>query len=153
MARCLLSDEVRARVVADVDALAAEGLRVLAFAGRTVEGGPPQTAAEAEHDLTLMGLVGLADPVRPEVPEAIARCREAGIRVVMVTGDHPSTAAAVAAKAGLPAGPIVLGVDLPTDDDALRTLLADHAVSVPRGCCPNELFIARAFSRSARRSR
>ena len=141
-----LSDEVRARVVADVDALAAEGLRVLAFAGRTVEGSPPQTAEEAEHDLSLLGLVGLADPVRPEVPEAIARCRRAGIRVVMVTGDHPSTAAAVAAKAGLAAGPIVLGVDLPTDDAALQTLLADPAVSVLARVLPEQkLFIARAF--------
>ncbi len=141
-----LSDEVRARVVADVDALADEGLRVLAFAGRTVEGGPPQTAAEAERDLTLLGLVGLADPVRPEVPEAIARCRRAGIRVVMVTGDHPSTAAAVAARAGLPAGPIVLGVDLPTDDAELQALLADPAISVLARVLPEQkLFIARAF--------
>jgi magnesium-transporting ATPase (P-type) len=141
-----LSDEVRARVVADVDALAAEGLRVLAFAGRTLEGRPPQTAEEAEHDLTLLGLVGLADPVRPEVPEAIARCRDAGIRVVMVTGDHPSTAAAVAAKAGLPAGPIVLGVDLPTDDAELQALLADPAISVLARVLPEQkLFIARAF--------
>ncbi len=146
-----LSDEVRARVVADVDALAAEGLRVLAFAGRTVEGGPPQTAAEAEHDLTLLGLVGLADPVRPEVPEAIARCRRAGIRVVMVTGDHPSTAAAVAAKAGLPAGPIVLGVDLPPTTTRSGRSWPTPPSRCSRGCCPSRS--SSSLARSSRSAR
>ncbi len=141
-----ISDGARARVMANVDELAAEGLRVLAFASKTVEVGLPETVQEAEHDLSLLGLVGMADPVRPEVPEAIARCRRAGIRVVMVTGDHPSTAAAVASKAGLAAGPVVLGADLPSDDEALRVLLADPAVSVLARVAPEQkLFIARAF--------
>jgi Ca2+-transporting ATPase len=83
-----------------VEALAADGLRVLALARRELDGQVPATAADAEQDLELLGLVGMADPVRPEAPEAIARCRQVGIRVVMVTGDHPATAAAVAAKAG-----------------------------------------------------
>jgi potassium/sodium efflux P-type ATPase len=141
-----LSEEARARVAADVDSLAADGLRVLAFASRTVESGVPRTVEDAEHDLSLLGLVGMADPVRPEVPGAIARCRRAGIRVVMVTGDHPSTAAAVASKAGLAAGPVVLGADLPTEDEALQTLLADPAISVLARVAPEQkLFIARAF--------
>ena len=119
---------------------------MLAFASRTVEGDPPQTPEDVEGDLSLLGLVGLADPVRPEVPEAVRRCRQAGIRVVMVTGDHPSTAAAVAANAGLAAGPVVLGADLPEDDAALQTLLADPEVSVLARVAPEQkLRIARAL--------
>ena len=141
-----LSDEERARVFADVDALAADGLRVLAFASRTLEGDPPQTPGDVEVDLSLIGLVGLADPVRPEVPEAVRRCREAGIRVVMVTGDHPSTAAAVAAKAGLATGTVVLGADLPEDEVALQMLLAVPDVSVLARVAPEQkLRIARAL--------
>ena len=141
-----LSDEERARVSADVDALAADGLRVLAFASRTLEGDPPQSPGDVEVDLSLIGLVGLADPVRPEVPEAVRRCREAGIRVVMVTGDHPATAAAVAAKAGLATGTVVLGADLPEDEVALQSLLADPDVSVLARVAPEQkLRIARAL--------
>jgi len=91
--------EMRDSLRAAVDAMAAQGLRVLAFAFRRAPAaGDP---AEMEHGLTLAGLVGLEDPPRPEVPGAIARCREAGIRVIMVTGDHPHTAQAIAREIGL----------------------------------------------------
>jgi magnesium-transporting ATPase (P-type) len=86
-----LDPDREAAVLADVEALAADGLRVLAIARRPLDGRVPETATAAEQELELLGLVGMADPVRPEVPEAIARCRRAGIRVVMVTGDHPAT--------------------------------------------------------------
>jgi calcium-translocating P-type ATPase len=92
-------------------AVARQGLRVLAFAHRDL---PPACPRERlEEDLVLDGLVGLADPPRPEVSEAIARCREAGIRVVMVTGDHPSTAVAIGREIGLFAAedPMVLTGD------------------------------------------
>jgi calcium-translocating P-type ATPase len=84
------------------DALAAEGLRVLAVAYRAVPEGYDRE--HLEEGLTLAGLVGLEDPPRPEVPAAVARCREAGIRVIMVTGDHPRTAAAMARQVGLVRG-------------------------------------------------
>ena len=75
------------------------GLRVLALAWRAVPEGVVR--ARCEEDLVLSGLVALEDPPRPEVPAAIARCREAGIKVIMVTGDHPHTARAIAREVGL----------------------------------------------------
>jgi calcium-translocating P-type ATPase len=81
------------------DSLAAEGLRVLAVAYREVP-----AVCDHEHleeDLTLAGLVALEDPPRPEVPAAIAKCEQAGIRVIMITGDHPHTAEAIARQIGL----------------------------------------------------
>jgi calcium-translocating P-type ATPase len=120
--RCALPDAERARALAAADRLAREPLRVLAVAARRVPSaeGEPDTI---ERDLQLLGLVGMHDPPRPEVPEAIARCRAAGIRVVMVTGDNAVTARAVADLVGLGAGSQVLdGPELDALDDA--TLLA-----------------------------
>jgi len=87
----------KTRLLAMQDEMAEAGLRVLAFAHCPVSDGLP---AE-ESGMILSGLVGLEDPPRPEVPEAIARCVSAGIRVVMVTGDHPHTAQAIAREIGL----------------------------------------------------
>jgi len=101
------------------DFLAAEnrlgerGLRVLALAWRQVEDG--ETQEQWERDLVLCGLVGLEDPPRAEVPEAMRRCREAGIRVIMCTGDHPETARAIAREIGLARTPhprVVTGDEL-----------------------------------------
>jgi magnesium-transporting ATPase (P-type) len=96
---------------------------VLAFARREIEGEIPETAREVEGEMEFLGLVGMADPVRPEVPEAVARCRRAGIRVVMITGDHPATATSVAREAGLAAHTVMLGSELPDSDEALGILL------------------------------
>jgi sodium/potassium-transporting ATPase subunit alpha len=88
--------------------LASQGLRVIAVAFRSLSAQEaaaalPETAtAEAlEHDLILAGFLGIEDPVRPEVPQAVARCQGAGVEVLMITGDHPATALAVAAQAGI----------------------------------------------------
>jgi sodium/potassium-transporting ATPase subunit alpha len=83
--------------------LAEDGLRVIALAQRRlVDAAADLTAIDPlERELELAGLVALEDPVRPEVPAAVARCRSAGIRVIMITGDHPHTAAAVARQIGL----------------------------------------------------
>jgi sodium/potassium-transporting ATPase subunit alpha len=92
-----LDDGHRRAISAAQDRMAAQGLRVLGFAHREL----PDGEAPAEHGLVLDGLLGLRDPPRPEVPEAIGRCRTAGIQVIMITGDHPHTALAIAREIGL----------------------------------------------------
>jgi len=93
----LLDSVARTRLLAAQRQMAEAGLRVLAFAHCTVENGMPTE----EQGMTLTGLVGLEDPPRAEVPDAIARCAAAGIRLIMVTGDHPQTALAIARQIGL----------------------------------------------------
>jgi calcium-translocating P-type ATPase len=96
---CPLSTELQKEFLLAQDNLAAEGLRVLAFAYRTV---PERYDRDhLEEGLILSGLAGLEDPPRPEVPAAIGRCKDAGIKVIMVTGDHPHTAQAIARQIGL----------------------------------------------------
>jgi sodium/potassium-transporting ATPase subunit alpha len=106
--------------------LAGRGLRVLAFAWRALPAGTPREALE--QDLVLTGLVALEDPPRPEVPAAIATCRAAGIRVFMVTGDHPLTALAVAREIGLvrsAEAQVITGEELRRCSDAHLQLLLD----------------------------
>jgi P-type Ca2+ transporter type 2C len=92
-----LADEERERWLACNEDLAGEGLRVLALAEKTAEA----TDAEPYAELSFLGLVGLLDPPRQEVRSAIARCQDAGVRVIMVTGDQPVTARSVGAAVGL----------------------------------------------------
>ncbi len=97
---CHLSREDAAKMNQVTDDLAREGLRVLGVAKATshVTSLPLD---QHDFDFTLLGFIGIADPVRPEVPKAIDECRSAGIRVVMMTGDHPITASSIAKKIGL----------------------------------------------------
>ena len=89
-------------VLAEADRLASEGYRVLAYARRELTALPDKLEAEAvERDLTFLGLVALIDPPRPEVPKAVADCLTAGITPVMITGDHPGTAMAIARRLGI----------------------------------------------------
>ena len=93
-----------------------------------------------------LGLVGLEDPVRPDVPQAIAECREAGIRIVMMTGDHSATAVSVARQAGLSVGaPVITGVDLAalSDEDLQARLAEAHIFS--RVQPDQKLRLVRAF--------
>jgi len=92
-------------------ALAAEGLRVLAVATAAHVAAPwPDDPAQLQYRLT--GLVAFADPLRADIPAAVAQCRAAGIRVLMITGDHPQTAQAIARQAGLPVGATLTGDDI-----------------------------------------
>jgi Ca2+-transporting ATPase len=134
-----------ARVRADVDALAVRGLRVLAFARREVGSRAPETAREAEVEMEFLGLVGMADPVRPEVPDAVATARRAGIRLVMITGDHPATAMSVARQAGIPSHTVLVGSELPDSDQALGRLFAEHVPVLARIAPEQKLRIARAL--------
>lgn len=113
-----LSDRGRDDWTGRVEALAGQGYRVLAFAERQVDS--PDT--DPYDGLTLLGLVGLADPPRSDVAEAIEQCHRAGISVVMVTGDQPVTAAAIARDVGLADDPRALaGNDLPQMDEDAET--------------------------------
>jgi P-type Ca2+ transporter type 2C len=100
----LPAEEVRDRVLAENDRLAGEGLRVLAVAARDLDPAafrPGEVLLGEVQDLTLLALVGIVDPPRKEAKDAIARCKEAGIRARMITGDHATTAAAIAAQLGI----------------------------------------------------
>lgn len=94
-----LTDEWRGYFIAAQQSMADEGLRILAFAYRLLPDNYDNNAAE--QDLILTALVGLEDPPRPEVAAAIAKCHAAGIKVIMITGDHPHTAVAIARQIGL----------------------------------------------------
>jgi len=91
-----MTEELRAGLLETQEQMARNGLRVLALAQKVVPDEYDQSALES--DLTLAGLIGLEDPPRPEVPEAIRKCKEAGIKVIMITGDHPQTAHAIASE-------------------------------------------------------
>lgn len=124
---------VPAGLRASLEAETALGRRVIAVATRAVESptgasSPDEGGTdEREHDLDLVGLVALADPPRAGVGETLAQVAEAGIRTVMVTGDHPATAAAVAREVGIAADRVLTGDDLDRLDDAA---LAEEARAV-----------------------
>jgi len=113
----------------DARAMASEGLRVLAIARASVAAGAALPDAPEALALGFVGLVGLADPVRPTVRSAIAQCHTAGIRVVMISGDYPATAQHVARQVGLDGDAVLTGVELTAlTDAALRDRVG--AVSV-----------------------
>ncbi|AHB88116.1 Ca2+-transporting P-type ATPase PacL [Thermosynechococcus sp. NK55a] len=92
----------RQEILAENDRFAAQGLRVLGIAHRYwSELPPPESVETSEQELIWLGLVGILDPPRPEVLEAVATCRTAGIRPMMITGDHPLTAQAIASQIGI----------------------------------------------------
>ena len=114
---CRLDPAARAALTLQVDQMAQAGLRVLgvaeaAFAGADLPDG------QRDFAFRFLGLVGLADPLRASVPAAVAQCRSAGIRVIMITGDYPATAQTIAAQAGLQGSRVITGTELATLSDA-----------------------------------
>jgi len=115
-----LTGTLRQKVMAANDAMAKDALRVLALAYRDAkEGEELESEQDAERGLTLIGLVGMIDPPREEVKEAIFKCKQAGIRTVMITGDHQATAEAIARQLGIlpPNGIVVNGRELAAMSD------------------------------------
>ncbi len=109
---CHFDSHQREQLSQQVDTMARDGLRVLAVA-KARFGKAAWPTSQHEFDFDFLGLIALADPVRPSVPAALKECYGAGIKVVMITGDYPSTAQAIARKAGLNAGTgIVTGLDI-----------------------------------------
>lgn len=125
-----------------VGSMSRSGLRVLAIARHT-----ESSTMDGERDLELLGLVGLEDPPRPDVGAAIASCRRAGIRLAMVTGDHPGTAEAIGAEVGLLGRRrlVVEGKDLPADDEELGKLLDVDGVVIARVAPEEKLRIAKVL--------
>ena len=125
---CLLGPLERAVLASSVEEMAAAGLRVLGVAHASFAGSDfPVSPRDFSFDY--LGLVGLADPLRPSVPSAVAECRTAGIRVVMITGDYPATALAIARKAGIDADNVATGKEiLELDDAALAARLRTTSV-------------------------
>ena len=116
-----IDDEIRARILADVDTLSDAALRTLAVAYRPLDPDEnPQAPATLERDLIFVGTVGMIDPPREEAAYAVREARRAGIRVIMITGDHPRTAARIAVDLGIAEGgaAALTGTEIDALDDA-----------------------------------
>ena len=134
--------------LAAFDEFARRGLRVLAIATRPWPGTEAEPSRDdVESDLELLGLVALEDPPRDGIVDALADCRRAGVRVAMLTGDHPVTATAIAERIGLlgPERLVVTGEELPADPASLGALLDRDGVVVARVTPEDKLRIARAL--------
>ncbi len=114
---CHLDAADRAAVGAEVEAATADGLRVIGVARALFEGTDELPPEQHDFDFEWIGLVGLHDPVRPGVADAVAECRRAGIRTVMITGDYPGTALAIAREVGLDHTRWLTGPELAAMDD------------------------------------
>ena len=127
------TEQLKEEVLAENDSQAREGLRVLAVAYRPLDFSEGFTVENTEKELVFIGLVGMMDPPRHEVPKAMELCHRAGIRVIMITGDYGLTALSIARKIGLTKTEnprVITGLELAEmDDDALKkTLLAEEVV-------------------------
>ena len=141
---CGLSPEQQSALMATVEAMAARGIRVLAVASAT----PPDRnwrATQRDYHYTLAGLVGLADPLRAGVAAAVADCRAAGLRVVMITGDYAATARSIAAEAGIADAEVLTGTDLDVMDAAGLAARLDAVTVFARIMPEQKLRIVQAF--------
>lgn len=121
---CHLDPPTTEKIAAQATQLAGQGMRVLGVANASLPPGASLPESPLEIAFQFVGLIGLSDPLRDGVPSAIAECRSAGVRVVMITGDYPATAAAIARQAGLTADKVITGPDVEgMSDDALRNTL------------------------------
>ncbi|MGC2413013.1 MAG: cation-translocating P-type ATPase [Stellaceae bacterium] len=126
---CRLDGTRRAAMNATLDEMSRQGMRVLGVARGSLVRGAGRPASPRNLGYEFLGLVGLADPLRASAPDAVRECRSAGIRVVMITGDYPQTAEAIAAAAGIAGGRVMTGSELDQTDDAeLRQRIGDTTI-------------------------
>ena len=139
----LTADRRREIIEANVE-MASRALRVLALAYRDDDGAEPKID---ENNLTFAGLVGMIDPPREEVKQAVVRCREAGIRPVMITGDHPATAMAIAKELGIASETdrVVTGQELDAMSDEELTTNVEHIAVYARVAPEHKLRVVRAW--------
>lgn len=144
-----LTKEIREKITAQHETMAESGLRMLAFAYREVNEGYDKDTLET--NLILSGIVGLEDPPRPEVPDAIRKCREAGIKVIMITGDNPLTARAIGRQIGLikTKNPVVItGAELiKLSDTQLQLALDAREILFARVAADQKMRIVMALQR------
>lgn len=115
---CRLSPDQTQKILGDVGNLAKKGLRILAVAEAQLAVGMALPDSADQFEYRFLGLVGFADPLRENVPAAVAECRTAGIRIIMITGDFPVTAQSIAAQAGLDHKIVLTGDEVGKLDDA-----------------------------------
>jgi Ca2+-transporting ATPase len=140
---CHLSKPEITKLETEVSKLASQGLRVIAVAkGKCVDEIPKD---RHDYDFTFIGLVGLADPIRKEVPEAIKLCRNAGIRVIMMTGDYPETAINIAGKIGLPTDHVITGAEFEALSETKRKEVIRNISVFSRVTPANKLTIVNAL--------
>jgi Ca2+-transporting ATPase len=126
---CRLDPDAAAAMSATLDAMSRRGMRVLGIAAASLERSAVQPPSPREFAFEFLGLVGLADPLRPGVAAAVRDCQGAGIRVVMITGDYPQTAAAIAAAAGIATGAMITGPELDAMSEAdLKRRVVDAGI-------------------------
>jgi magnesium-transporting ATPase (P-type) len=143
-----LDDTWRKRILADVETLAGEALRTLSVAYRPLDAGEDLEAGEAlERDLIFVGTVGIIDPPREEAAQAIREAKRAGVRIIMITGDHPRTAARIAADLGIvePGGRTLTGIELDALDDAAFAAAVRSSSVYARVAPAHKLRIVRAL--------
>ncbi|MDW7651332.1 MAG: HAD-IC family P-type ATPase [Bacillota bacterium] len=141
----VLDAKAKQRILDNNTMMCKEALRVVALAYRPLEGSE-HLDEELEQDLLFLGLVGLADPIKPGVPEAVKKCRKAGIKVVMITGDHPVTAHAVGKEVGLlQTGTLITGSEIDQLNDRELLHAAWKADIYARATPQHKLRIVKAF--------
>ena len=146
--RCVKGDLDKARQI--VDEMSADALRVLAVAYKEVEELPETLTSEVlESELTLMGLVGMIDPPRPEAKDAVALCRRAGIKPVMITGDHVITASAIARELGImrDGDRAITGAELDAMNDTEFDAVIESISVYARVSPENKIRIVKAWQR------
>jgi len=136
----------RDRLAKGHEELAKNGMRVLGVAFRWLDSVPPVPDQTIEQDLTFVGFIGIIDPPRPEAAAAVAKCKTAGIRPVMITGDHPLTAQYIASQLGITGeGPVLTGLELDRLSVAELELLAESAPVYARVSPAHKLKIIEGF--------